>query len=208
MVVGVVVRGVGVGAAPARLSSPVLLGRELLRAAEHHVLEEVGEAGLARVPPRCASRSAPTISSETMLGNSGRDDDDLETVGQHLLGGLEGKDRGVGVHGHGQAPKDQRAVQRDALKSPLSTGLSRYHATSRPTGRSTSSSSFGATATLRPLRMTREEQGAARHSGTGTTSPTVPSASLAFLRRSLLTHATSTRNHSVTVAGRIPSRKV
>ncbi len=93
---GVVVRVVvgGVGVLPrARLGeNRFVLGRRvLLGAAEHHVLEEVSKAGLARldlVPRPGLHRNL----KRDDVRKSCRDDDDLEAVVEHFLRRLEWKD--------------------------------------------------------------------------------------------------------------------
>ena len=107
VVVGEVVAGEGVLArAGLRQDRLVGLRRVGLRAAEHHVLEEVREARLARLD-LVARAGLDRDLQRHDVGEAGRDHDHAQAVRQGALGGLERKDaaeraRGLGGGGHGQ----------------------------------------------------------------------------------------------------------
>jgi len=142
VVIGEVVAGVGV-LARAGLGDDVLvlLRRVGAGAAEHHVLEEVGEARLARLD-LVARTGLYRDRQRHQVREAGRHDDDLQAVGQQLLGGLEGqhvrpggrsgcgcggrsgrgRDGGNGNNRHGQRQAGQRH------DSGHTISLGKYHA--------------------------------------------------------------------------------
>jgi hypothetical protein len=124
VVVCVVVGGVRVlsssGASQDRL---VLLRRVALRPAEHHVLEEVRKARLARLD-LIARASLNGDLQRDEVGEASRDDDHLEAVGERPLHCLEWQDVATGRH-----RRAARRMRPHAWRRGLSCGLSSHECT-------------------------------------------------------------------------------
>ena len=117
---GHVVGGVGVGAAAVRLEHLVeLLRPVLLRAVEHHVLEEVADAGDARalVARAHLEEGVEAHHRRVVVGH----DADPEAVGER---GFVHAGRGHGSFciGHGEGPAYRRLAAFDRLRAPGAHG--------------------------------------------------------------------------------------